>query len=470
MQRKNTVRILENETRGISVPVRLISKTIETSRRPGLSAAARAILSETRRIMSLHSMDEQRAYKTDSALNELVDQAARTLGFDLAPFERNELLSQIEKESSPFGILQSLIDNPEVSDIIVHDFAKIVVQCGRSTVKTDLEFSDQKTYETFVERLLQNAGTSYSTKKPIADGMIGTLARIHVVHRCLCESGPYLTIRVNRMVRVGIDDLIENGMAPDGVFSYLRKLVRSGMTVFVVGEVGTGKTTLVRALATAIPKEESILVIEDTPEIQLEHPHVRCLTTRETNSEGVGRIAPSECIRAGMRMAMNRIIFGEIRDAEAAEAFIDVCASGHPGVSTIHARSASEAITRLELFLGRAQRGVVRQVAAEQIVTAIQVIVFVSICPATKRRRIVEVKEIGPVADGTIRQREIFRYQFCDDEPQWRVVTRTSAYRDLLESDSHPVVLSSYPALLTECYSRPFGEYGRSARGDINEK
>jgi pilus assembly protein CpaF len=149
-------------------------------------------------------------------------------------------------------------------------------------------------------------------------------------------------------------------------------------------------------------------------------------------------------------MAMNRIIFGEIRDAEAAEAFIDVCASGHPGISTIHARSAAEAITRLELFLGRAQRGAERQILAEQIVTAVQVIVFVDVCSVTGKRRIIEVKEIGPVADGVIRQRDIFRYGVTGDTPHWRVLTRASAHRDKLEEGADSVFLSRFPNTLVQ--------------------
>src|SRR5690606_24534801 len=251
---------------------------------------------------------------------------------------------------------------------------------------------------------LFRAGTTYSTKYPIADGMIGSFARLHAVHKSLCESGPYLTIRLNRFSSVSGSDLVELGLAPSGVISYLQAIVESGNTLLIAGEVGTGKTTLARALASGMPGEESVLVIEDTPEIRLDHPHVRYISTREANIDGAGRVSPSECIRAGMRMAMNRIIFGEMRDAEAAEAFIDVCASGHPGLSTIHARSASEALVRLQLFLGRAQKGVALSVLQEQIATAVQVIVFVDICRSTWRRRIMEVKELGGLGDGALRQ------------------------------------------------------------------
>lgn len=381
-------------------------------------------------------------------LDSLIIDSAQSLGFDLSACERDEIKAHVERDRKPFGVLQAVVDDPSVSDVIVTDFARISVQQSRRTIPTALSFTSPEAYEGFVERLLHRAGASYSTKRPIADGMIGSFARIHAVHKSLCESGPYLTIRLNRFSSVGIGDLERSGLAPRPILEYLRAIVRWGKTVLVVGEVGTGKTTLTRALAASIPAHESILVIEDTPEIRLEHPQVRYLSTREANIEGVGRVSPGECIRAGMRMAMNRIIFGEIRDAEAAEAFVDVCASGHPGLSTLHARSALEALARLELFLGRAQRGVNRSVVTEQIVTSVHVIAFVEVCRDTGARRITDVREIGPVADGVIRQREMFRYRVEGGQPVWRVQTRLSAHRDLLETGTDRVVLSDLPPLL----------------------
>lgn len=424
---------------------------MQMERRGELSPILSYVLQEAQRELGLGSEADFdiggiSRYQGDRV--QLVERVAERLGFSLSTFERDQILAQIESASKPFGILQELVDDPSISDIIVANYSKITVQQGRLNYATGLSFPSQDVYEGFVERLLQRAGTTYSTKKPIADGMIGAEARIHVVHRTISESGPYLTIRLNRFSSVGVSDLVERGAAPQPILDYLRALVRTGQTLLVVGEVGTGKTTLSRALAACIPPDESILVIEDTPEIRLEHPHVRYIRTREQNTDGVGRITPQECIRGGMRMAMNRIIFGEIRDAEAAEAFVDVCASGHPGISTIHARSASEAMTRLELFLGRAQKGVGRAVLNEQIVTAVQAIVFVDFCRVTKARRIFEVKEIGPVADGVIRQRDIFQYQVSNGVPQWRVLTRVSAHRDLIEAEPNSIMLGSYPAVL----------------------
>lgn len=419
------------------------------ARKRSLSPALCHILREVQRELGYEERGRSDGTENSTVdIAQLIRKVAERLGFELSSYERDEVLAYVERDEKPFGLLQRLVEDDLISDIIVSDFSKIAVQQGRRNFSTDLAFPNQDIYESFVERLLQRAGATYSTKKPIADGMIGSYARIHAVHRSLCDTGPYLTVRLNRFSSVGVSDLVKTGLAAQGIFDYLQALVRCGRTLMVVGEVGTGKTTLVRALAGSIPQNESILVIEDTPEIRLEHPHVRYITTREANTDGAGRVTPCECIRAGMRMAMNRIIFGEIRDAEAAEAFIDVCASGHAGVSTIHGRNSMDAIARMELFLGRAQKSVQRAVLSEQIATAVHVLVHVDICKTTGRRRIMDIREIGPLADGILRQRQMFQYQLTEGLPTWRVTNKISAYRDEIEATSTRVVLSAYSNLL----------------------
>ena len=394
----------------------------------GLSSALSYIIKEIRIEIGKDFSKDQEEY-TQKDFCDLIDTISIRHGFELSSFERDEILEQLEKEQKPFGILQTLIDSPEISDIIVTDFDDVCVQQKRKNYKTDITFPNKESYINYVERLLQKAGTTYSTAHPITDGMIGGLVRVHAVHQTICEKGPYLTLRINRFSKVKIDNLIRYELAPKEVFDYLSVAVKSGLTIFVAGEVGTGKTTLIRALAACIFKEESILVIEDTPEINLEHPHVRYLRVREANADNAGLISPAECIRAGMRMAMNRIIFGEIRDARAAEAFIDVCASGHPGMSTIHAKSASDAISRLELFLGRAQKMVANNILKEQIASAVQIIVHIDICHNSGARRIMDVREITSMSDDVIQQREIFKYVY-KNKPTWQVLSNVSSFEE----------------------------------------
>ncbi len=413
----------------------------------GLYPALMTILDQFRAKIHGITLDEMHPRERERLLRSI----GESYGFELTQSEVTELLSIAEQESRPFGLLQSLIDEPTISDIIVHDYSKVSIQIGRKNFPTDVRFPSQQSYEAYVEKLLIKAGTTYSTKQPIADGMVCGLVRIHAVHRSLCSGGPYLTIRVNRFDTISLDMLANAELAPGPIIEYFRIFGQQGRTILLVGEVGTGKTTLARAIAGSIPTHDSVLVIEDTPEIRIEHPHVRYLSTREDNAEGIGKVAPSACIRAGMRMAMNRIILGEIRDAEAAESFIDVCASGHPGLSTVHGRSAQEGIARLELFLGRAQPGVSRQTIHEQIAGAVHAVVHLGVCPISGKRRVFEVRELGAAADGTIRHRVIFQYK-PGQTGEWRIPNKVSYHREVLEP---ALVLSSLPDSLQISPTRP---------------
>ena len=162
---------------------------------------------------------------------------------------------------------------------------------------------------------------------------------------------------------------------------------------------------------------------------------MRTLLTREANTEGVGRITPAQAIRAGMRMAMNRVILGEMRDADAAEAFIDVCASGHPGFSTIHARSAKDAIGRLELFLARAQPSVDVGAIRKQIANAVAIVVYLAVDRRDQKRRIAEIVEIHPTTDNVIQISPIFRYKPGEEVPVWERLSGVSQYSSRLAEE-----------------------------------
>jgi len=372
-----------------------------------LSPSAHAIYEEAR----LSLLRSKLTIPDENSLHDAIVQLEESLQIELSPKERESVIRSLNEAQLDFHILQPLVDQHDINDIIVTSYNDISIQTERRNIQTNLSFPDRNTYLVFIEQLLKRIGKSCTLATPVVDGSISSHIRICVTHESFSPpgQGPYLTIRVSRNRAVTLDSLVAFQMIPPLIKNYLDVLSRSGLVTFLVsGEVGTGKTTCVRALAASIPEDEAILTIEDTSEIALQRPFVRTLLTREANSEGAGKILPDQAIRTGMRMAMNRIILGEMRDGLAAEAFIDVCSSGHVGMSTIHSRSGRDALARLELFLSRAQGQVQIQTIRKQISQAVNVVLHLGIDPIDGKRRILEVLEIVGSSEGTIATSPIF--------------------------------------------------------------
>lgn len=395
--------------------------------------------------------DEPRAL-SEEAITSLVRSVEAEQGEFLCERERTAVVAAISASYDHYDILSPLVQDVEVNDIIVADYRDISVQKNRGNEQTSLQFADPDSYRAFIERLLKRVGKACTMATPVVDLALDANVRACVTHESFSPpgSGPLLTLRIARHKNISLSGLASTGLAPDLVLSYLSALVVSGqVTILIAGEVGTGKTTLLKALAHEVPSSEAILVIEDTHEIVLNRRFVRTLLTRDANSEGAGRIAPAQAIRAGMRMAMNRLLLGEMRDAEAAEAFVDVCASGHSGMSTIHARSGRDALARLELFLARRQAAVGESTIRRQIANALSVVVHLGLDPLTKKRRIMEVLEIGSSGDGAIQSTPVFRCRVVGDRLQWNRETAASLFRDELMAAG-----VTFPETQTPIYSR----------------
>ena len=417
-------------TKADSGPAASISGTVPTTDIFGagcaidLTPTSRHILRLLRRRL-VGPGGESRTSLIEADLRQLVMEIENAENEFLSELERTSVIAALESSLDDFDILTPLIENPRVNDIIARSFDDISIQIDRRNVQTDYRFPDTEAYRSFVENLLKRVGKSCTTSTPVVDAAVGSNIRLCVTHESFSPagSGPMMTIRIARHSAVSLSALNAAELAPQILLEYLEILVRDcGATLLVSGEVGTGKTTLIRALAMAIDSAESILIIEDTHEIVLQRPFVRTLLTREANTEGAGRIEPAAAIRTGMRMAMNRLILGEMRDAKAAESFIDVCSSGHSGMSTIHARSARDSLVRLELFLGRAQGLAGSDTIRKEIANAVSVVVHLGVDRVHGKRRIIEILEIASFSDGAIQHIPIFSISSNDSgcEPRWQ--------------------------------------------------
>lgn len=400
-----------------------------------LTASARYVAREAKKRLGQQFAMVSAPAPSEEDIFDLIRAVEESEGEQLSDKERTAVAASLSASFDHYDLLTQLVANPEVNDIIVRSYNDISVQSHRENIQTDLSFADRDSYRSFVENLLKRAGKSCTVATPVVDAAIDPHVRACVTHESFSPPGhgPMLTLRIARHRSISLDSLVRYELAPRAVLEYLAAIVSSGSgTLLVAGEVGTGKTTLIKALALKVPEEEAILTIEDTHEIVLERRFVRTLLTREANTEGSGRISPAMAIRAGMRMAMNRLILGEMRDAEAAEAFIDVCASGHAGMSTIHARSAKDALARLELFLARAQGNVSSETIRRQVANAVSVIAFLGMEKGSNRRRLMEIVEVGAYSDGAIQCSPLFRFTPRSRIPEWRREGGVSVFHDVL--------------------------------------
>lgn len=387
--------------------------TPNTPHENDLTPSAKYVLREAKTRLGAHTANAVETAPSEDDLLQVVTSVEEVEGEELSAKERNAVVAALSSSLDHYDILTSLVENSDVNDIIVRCFNDISIQIGRKNIQTDLRFADQSAYKSFVENLLKRAGKSCTVATPVVDAAVDRNIRACVTHESFSPpgSGPMLTLRISRHKHISADALVQLELAPRIVMDYLTALVQEGScSLLIAGEVGTGKTTLVRALTQRVNDDEAVLIIEDTHELVLERRFVRTLLTREANTEGAGRISPAQAIRTGMRLAMNRVVLGEMRDGEAAEAFVDVCSSGHAGMSTIHARSARDALSRLELFLSRAQGMVPIETIRRQIANAVSLVVYLGVDKNEKKRRVIEVVELCSGGDGIIQLAPIFLY------------------------------------------------------------
>jgi len=406
-----------------------------TSARVALSPIANAVLRETRRELGSNESLEDGKDVSEEAIGKAIDKVCATRGFVIDDIVRADIIVHLKRDLLGWGVLQPMIDNPEVTDIHCYDFQTVVLQRGKACETTGIHWPSQEAYSTFIDRVLFRLGKSLSTQQHTVDASFPDGKRICAVHESVCGSrGPFLTIRVPRVTEATLESLVSYQVAPPLIVNYLAALMRTCEHTFMVaGETGTGKTTLMRCLGTQFRSDESIIGVEDTPELNYQHPYYRSLVSRYANTEGVGEVTLQEHIKTTLRLCPTRVILGEMRTPEAAEAFLESAQTGHCGMSTIHARNARETLTRLESLLGRAQRGVSMEIIRQQIALAVDVVCWNVRERGTGRVRLAEVMEVGHYVEGNIQIRPMFKLVQPGENPQWEVLSYSSYYEEVLE-------------------------------------
>lgn len=441
---------------------RFTSSAMGQGTREVLSPIANAIMREARRELGNDGAYDDNRDIGEDVIAKAVDKVCALRGHAIDDVMRAEIIVHLKRDLLGWGVLQPLIDNPEITDIHCYDFKTIVIQRGKVSESTGLHWPSHEAYSTFIDRVLMRLGKSVSTQQHTVDAAFPDGKRICVVDHSVCGArGPLLTIRVPRLHDTSLESLVAYQVAPPLIVNYLAALVRTcEVTFMVAGETGTGKTTLLRCLGTQFRSDESVIGVEDTPELNYQHPYYRSLISRTANTEGIGEVTLQDHIRTTLRLCPSRVLLGEMRTPEAAEAFLEAAQTGHAGMSTIHARNARETLTRLEALLGRAQRGVSMDIIRQQIALSVDVVCWMCRERVSGKVRMAEVIEVGNFVEGSIQVRPLFKLVEQGERPKWRVESWSSNFEDILARNG--IFLGEAPEYLTFSH-----QMGASSTTDI---
>lgn len=334
-------------------------------------------------------------------------------GSHLDEEKRERLLVELMDEVFGLGPLERLVNDPEVTDILVNNPFEVHVERHGQLELTDVIFADDDHILRTVQRIAARVGRRVDETSPMVDARLEDGSRINAVIPPLAVDGPLLSIRRFSAEPLRLDAMIENGSLSSDMADFLIGAVDAGMSFLISGGTGAGKTTLLNALSEFISEGERVVTIEDSAELQLQNRHVVRLETRTHNTEGVGAVDQRNLVRNALRMRPDRILVGEVRGAEALD-MLQAMNSGHEGsLSTIHANDTREALARLEMMAAMAGFNLPVPVVRQYIATGIRLIVHVARLKSGLRK-VVRISEIVGVEDGEFVVEDVFRFDRDD--------------------------------------------------------
>ncbi|MCQ4086751.1 CpaF family protein [Saccharibacillus sp. JS10] len=324
--------------------------------------------------------------------------------------EKRKLVRRVYDSFRGLDILQPLVDDKTVTEIMINGHTEIFIEREGEVSRLPQSFESQEKLEDLVQTIVSGVNRVVNESSPIVDARLKDGSRVNVVLPPIALKGPTLTIRKFPEKPMTMNDLVKRGALDQEASDFLKILVRSRYNIFISGGTGSGKTTFLNALSQYIPPDERVITIEDSAELQIVTvPNLVSLETRNANIEGKGEISIRDLIRSSLRMRPNRIVVGEVRGSEALD-MLQAMNTGHDGsLSTGHANSAKDMLSRLEtMVLGGADLPV--EVVRQQISSAIDLFVHLSRL-RDRSRRVVEISEVIGMKNGQVELRQLFRFQ-----------------------------------------------------------
>jgi pilus assembly protein CpaF len=340
--------------------------------------------------------------------------------------DRQILNKELYDKVTGLGPLETLLQDDTVNDILVNGPQQIFVERDGKLQLTDIKFKDERHLMRIIDKIVSAVGRRVDESNPYVDARLKDGSRFNAMVPPVAVDGSLVSIRKFKKDKLGIDDLVNFGAFTEEMAVYLQAAVATRLNVIVSGGTGSGKTTTLNALSSFIDNDERILTIEDTAELQLQQTHVGRMESRPPNVEGKGEVSPRDCLKNALRMRPNRIIVGETRGEEVID-MLQAMNTGHDGsMTTIHANSARDGVSRLENMIAMAGIEMPLKAVRSQISSAVNLIVQASRLQDGSRR-MTSITEITGMEGDVISIQEILRYQRVGLTPDNKIIGHFTA-------------------------------------------
>ncbi|WP_424969131.1 CpaF family protein [Dinoroseobacter sp. S76] len=360
--------------------------------------------------LNLAALESASEKELRAEITQIANESLASMSVALNKDERRALYEELYDEVRGLGPLEPLLKDDDVNDILVNGPQRVFVERAGKLELSDVKFRDEKHLLRIIDKIVSAVGRRVDEQNPYVDARLADGSRFNAMVGPIACDGSLVSIRKFKKDKLGIDDLVNFGAFSEEMAVYLQAAVACRLNVIVSGGTGSGKTTTLNALSSFIDNSERILTIEDTAELQLQQVHVGRMESRPANVEGKGAVTQRDCLRNALRMRPDRIIVGETRGEEVID-MLQAMNTGHDGsMTTIHANSARDGVSRLENMVAMAGIEMPIRALRAQISSAVNLIVQASRLQDGSRR-MVSITEITGMEGDIISMQEVFRYQ-----------------------------------------------------------
>jgi len=372
---------------------------------------------------ALATIDNQRVRgEVRQALIALID-AEPTL---LSALEKQQICDEVLDEVFGLGPLEAMLQDPTISDILVNTHKQVYVERKGQLELTNVTFRDDQHLLRIIDKIVSQVGRRIDESNPMVDARLLDGSRVNAIIPPLAVDGPLLSIRRFSTDKLMPPDLVDRKAMTKGMMELLEAAVKAKMNIIIAGGTGAGKTTLLNALSFFISPKERIVTIEDAAELQLKQPHVARLETRPANLEGNGAIRQRELLVNSLRMRPDRIVVGEVRGEEALD-MLQAMNTGHDGsLTTIHANTSRDAVSRLEVMVSLANSNMKLESVRQQIASAVNIFVQAARL-SDGSRRVISITEVTGMEGDVVTIQDIFVFEKRGLSPEGKVLGRFAA-------------------------------------------